>query len=150
MVGSIPVCLRSRRRNPTVCSTSAIALETEGCEIARSVAAFPMVPDFATASRMCRSRNLSRRPTRSVHCMVILIPEWLWDDQTIELPGMGWFGYCPFVTSWGPGSTLVQTLAGDCDEKASIAIHTGAAVAGPHVSRGSTACGSCELPRPTG
>src|SRR5438270_14062 len=66
MVGWIPCGPRSRRRNPTVCSTSAIALETEGCEIARSVAALPMLPDFATASRMCRSRNLSRLPKQSV------------------------------------------------------------------------------------
>ncbi len=48
--------------NPTACSMSAIALEMEGWEIASSAAAFPMLPDFATASRMCRSRNLSRRP----------------------------------------------------------------------------------------
>ena len=49
---------------------SEIAFEMAGCEIASSAAAFAMLPRCTTASRMCRSRSLRRRPFRSAHCIV--------------------------------------------------------------------------------
>src|SRR5262249_29041160 len=50
-----------------VCSMSAIAFDTDGCETASRSAALPMLPSSATVSRTCRSCNFSRRPIRSSH-----------------------------------------------------------------------------------
>src|SRR5882724_1753371 len=52
-----------------------MVLETTGCEIASCVAAFAMLPFSATASTICRSRNLMRRPMRSVQSISTLSPQ---------------------------------------------------------------------------
>src|SRR3569833_3641480 len=65
----MPLRPRSSKRNPNVCSMSAIAFDTAGWEIASCAAAFAMLRCCTTTSRICRSRNLSRLPMRSTHCM---------------------------------------------------------------------------------
>ena len=52
-----------------MCSISAMAFDTEDCEIESSSAAFPMLSVSATVIKMCRSCNLSRRPMRLFHIM---------------------------------------------------------------------------------
>src|SRR5262245_12713522 len=48
-----------------------MVFEMTGCEIDSAAAALDMLPDCATASRIWRSRSLTRRPIRSAHCMAL-------------------------------------------------------------------------------
>src|SRR5262245_34124780 len=61
-VGSIPCVLRSRRRTPMICSSSAIDLEMAGWEVFRSAAAFFILPACATVIRMWMCCSFIRRP----------------------------------------------------------------------------------------
>src|SRR5258708_6473313 len=62
VVGSMPCRVRSSRRRPSVCSMSAIALDTAGWGIANLAGAFATPPPCPPAGRVCSSRTFRRRP----------------------------------------------------------------------------------------
>src|SRR5262249_4307951 len=72
-------------RTPSECSKSLIERETTGCETESSLAAFAMLPDCATAKRICRSLSLIRRPMRSFQRMIAPLAKLLLLCKIIEL-----------------------------------------------------------------
>src|SRR5438132_8826981 len=62
--------------------------DTTGCETASLMAAFAMLPDCATARRMCKSLSLIRRPIRSFQRTSFsrsIIANPLQEDRTFQL-----------------------------------------------------------------
>src|SRR5262249_7790856 len=83
-VGSTPRGPRSRSGTPSAYSISLIAFETAGCDTARRVLAFAMLPACTTARKTCRSRNLSLRPIRSSQFIRAILTVRLWAYIIIE------------------------------------------------------------------
>ena len=83
----MPLRPRSSKRRPSVCSMSAMAFDTAGCETESSAAALAMLPHCTTVMSRCRSRNFNRRPMRSAHVHGLDLSKRLWNAKIIALDG---------------------------------------------------------------